>query len=75
MYFFAQNFCKEKGQLFSIYLVLASSERFIVDFWRADRIMINNFLSFHQIVALCIIIVIIILNVMRVIIQRKIFQK
>jgi phosphatidylglycerol---prolipoprotein diacylglyceryl transferase len=54
MFLFAQHHVKKNGQLFAIYLTLAATERFVVDFWRADRIMITNYLSFHQIVALCI---------------------
>ncbi len=59
MYFIAQKICTKNGQLFTTYLILAALERFVVDFWRADRIMISNMMSFHQLVALCIIIVII----------------
>jgi phosphatidylglycerol:prolipoprotein diacylglycerol transferase len=47
------------GQLFSLYLVCASLERFIVDFWRADRTFFDNpayaILSINQWVALGII--------------------
>ncbi|HEX4068890.1 MAG TPA: prolipoprotein diacylglyceryl transferase family protein [Candidatus Babeliales bacterium] len=60
MYFIAQYKYTRNGQLFTIYLTLAALERFFVDFWRADRIMIGNLLSFHQIVALCIILALII---------------
>jgi phosphatidylglycerol---prolipoprotein diacylglyceryl transferase len=59
MYFIAQKICTKNGQLFTTYLILAALERFVVDFWRADRIMIGNIVSFHQVVALCIIVVII----------------
>jgi phosphatidylglycerol:prolipoprotein diacylglycerol transferase len=59
IYFIGQRICKKNGELFTMYLTLAGLERFFVDFWRADRIMIGNFLSFHQIVALCIIVTII----------------
>lgn len=55
MYFIAQHRYTKNGQLFTMYLSLAALERFFVDFWRADRIMIGNILSFHQLVALCII--------------------
>jgi phosphatidylglycerol:prolipoprotein diacylglycerol transferase len=64
MYFVAQRVCTKDGQLFITYLTLAALERFCVDFWRADRIMIGNFLSFHQVVALCIIIALIIFQYM-----------
>jgi phosphatidylglycerol:prolipoprotein diacylglycerol transferase len=60
MYFIGQRICKKNGELFIMYLTLACLERFFVDFWRADRIMIDNHISFHQIVALCIIIFLII---------------
>jgi phosphatidylglycerol---prolipoprotein diacylglyceryl transferase len=65
MYFVAQRICTRDGQLFTAYLTLAAAERFCVDFWRADRIMIGNFLSFHQLVALCIIIALIIFQYIR----------
>lgn len=60
MYFIAQHHSKKNGEIFAIYLTLAASERFFVDFWRADRIMITHYLSFHQLVALGIILVMVI---------------
>lgn len=55
MFFIAQNRLSKPGQLFTLYLILASTERFSVDFLRADRIMIgNSFLSFHQLIAIII---------------------
>lgn len=54
MYCIGQKILKKPGELFATYLMLVSSERFIVDFWRDERIMINNFLSFYQLVALII---------------------
>ncbi|HSC25528.1 MAG TPA: prolipoprotein diacylglyceryl transferase [Candidatus Babeliales bacterium] len=58
MYFVVQPLCKKNGQIFGIYLIFASLERFWVDFWRSDRILIGNFfLSLHQIIA-CIIIIV-----------------
>ncbi|HLW72488.1 MAG TPA: prolipoprotein diacylglyceryl transferase [Candidatus Babeliales bacterium] len=71
MYFVGQRICKKNGELFALYLMLVSSERFFVDFWRADRIMIGNFLSFHQLVALTIIIAIIIYYAVTKIISTK----
>ena len=62
MYFIAQHRYKKNGQLFSLYLIFAASERFIVDFWRAERIMMTHFLSFHQLIALCIIFIVIVSN-------------
>lgn len=56
IYFIGQRICKKDGDLFTMYITFAALERFFVDFWRADRIMIGNYFSFHQIVALCIII-------------------
>ena len=63
MYYVGQRIFKKPGKLFATYLTLAALERFFVDFWRADRIMVNRYVSFHQIVALCIIIAIIIFSV------------
>lgn len=54
MYFLGQKIFKKPGQLFAAYLFLAACERFIIDFWRADRIMITSWLSFYQIIALAI---------------------
>lgn len=54
MYFIGQTYLKKTGQLFSAYLILAAVERFTIDFWRAQRVMVNEYLSFHQIVALAI---------------------
>ncbi len=71
MYFVGQRMCTKDGQLFSLYLTLVTLERFFVDFWRADRIMIGNILSFHQIVALCIIMAIIIFNYTCITMNKK----
>jgi len=56
MYYIAQHQLKKKGQLFFLYLLLISFERFIIDFLRADRIMVTHYLSIHQLIALGIII-------------------
>jgi len=49
--FFSKYF-KQPGQLLAIYLMLSSTERFLVDFWRADQEFFDaeflQFLSFHQ---------------------------
>ena len=53
------------GQMFSIYLILSSLERFIIDFWRNDRIidgaygsLINtHYFSLHQWIALSLVLV------------------
>lgn len=37
MYFYAQHSFKKTGQLVSLYLLLISFERFVVDFWRDDQ--------------------------------------
>lgn len=52
MYGVLQHIFKKPGQLLFWYLILESSERFFIDFLRADRIMVNTFLSYHQIIAL-----------------------
>ncbi len=55
MFFVAQNRLQKPGQLFTLYLMLASLERFIIDFLRADRIMLgNSWISFHQLIAIII---------------------
>ncbi len=56
MYFVGQRIFKKTGELFAMYLMLAAIERFFVDFLRAERIMINTYLSFYQLVALIILI-------------------
>ncbi len=71
MYFIAQRICTKDGQLFTTYLTLAALERFCVDFWRADRIMVGDFLSFHQLVALSIIAALIIFQYTLITINRK----
>lgn len=62
LYFIGQKKLKRPGELFTAYLALVSLERFYVDFWRADRIMITNQFSFHQLVAYAIFVAIIILS-------------
>lgn len=56
MYFVAAKRFAKPGQLMLIYLVLASIERFTVDFWRADREFFLGerwqLLSIHQYIAL-----------------------
>ena len=53
MYFCAQHKFKHPGQLLGIYLVLAGLERFMVDFWRADReLLLNCPLGLQQLIAL-----------------------
>ena len=47
-----QKRLKKSGLIFASYLMLESSERFLVDFLRADREMITAHLSLHQFVAL-----------------------
>ncbi len=57
-YFALQYYFKKPGQLFFSYLFLMSMERFIVDFWRADREFLTisgfEFLSIPQAVAIII---------------------
>ena len=62
MYCIAPYFINKRGQLLSIYLMLTSTERFIVDFWRADRIFIKTYgllhlISVHQLIAFIIFVV------------------
>lgn len=54
LYLFAQYHFKKAGQLFCVYLILMSIERFIIDFWRADREFISliSILSLAQLLAL-----------------------
>lgn len=52
MYGILQYLFKKPGQLLFWYLILESTERFFIDFLRADRIMVTEFLSYHQIIAL-----------------------
>ncbi|HEB41597.1 MAG TPA: prolipoprotein diacylglyceryl transferase [Candidatus Dependentiae bacterium] len=56
MYFVLQKILHKSGQLVTTYLMLASTERFIVDFWRADNLFPFDFLpfSFAQLIALVI---------------------
>lgn len=52
MYFIGQKVLKKTGQLFVAYLIFVALERFITDFWRAERIMVTDWLSFHQLIAI-----------------------
>jgi len=54
MYFFARHHLHKKGQLISTFLFFQGAERFIVDFWRADRLLLARipFLSLHQCIAI-----------------------
>jgi len=56
IYFILQKILLKPGQLVTTYLMLSSTERFIIDFWRADRIFPFDFLalSFTQLIALII---------------------
>jgi len=57
MFFYAQHHYKKPGLLFCNYLILTSLERFLIDFLRADHADIYGiFLSFHQIIALLLLI-------------------
>ncbi len=55
-YFLLQKIARNPGQLMGIYLMFVSFERFVVDFWRADRVFPAMqsiaFLSIYQILAL-----------------------
>jgi len=56
MLLIGKTYCKKNGQLITLYLMLASAERFTVDFWRGDRAFFKHallrFLSIHQWIAL-----------------------
>lgn len=54
MYFVFQHIFKRTGQLTCLYLMLSSTERFFVDFWRGDRTVLPDSyyaLSIYQIIA------------------------
>jgi phosphatidylglycerol:prolipoprotein diacylglycerol transferase len=54
LFFLLQHRTHYDGQLFALYVCLVSAERFIVDFWRAERTFSNGFLpflSFNQVIA------------------------
>jgi len=61
MYWFFQYRFKKPGQLLAIYLAASSMERFVVDFWRADRIFFDaemlQLLSVNQWIAFGIILI------------------
>ncbi|RTL07425.1 prolipoprotein diacylglyceryl transferase [Candidatus Dependentiae bacterium] len=46
----------KNGTIFCLYLLCVSTERFVIDFWRADRCMTNSLLSYNQYIALGLII-------------------
>lgn len=54
MFLYAQYRYVRKGQLVFIYIVLSAAERFVVDFWRNDRVFVMGctYFSFFQIVAI-----------------------
>jgi len=52
MKYFFQTILKKPGQLATTYLILISLERFIIDFWRDDRILSTPYFSYNQWVAL-----------------------
>lgn len=56
LYFVLQRYLKKPGQLFGAYFILAGFDRFIIDFWRADRIYFDaswsSALSMHQWIAI-----------------------
>jgi len=58
MRFIAIKLCNRPGQLITLYLILASVERFSIDFWRADRLFFKatafSVFSVQQWLALCI---------------------
>lgn len=52
LYFVVQKYLKKPGQLLSAYIILASLDRFIVDFFRGDQVFfestVSNVLSLYQ---------------------------
>ena len=58
MYYFFRKHRTKPGQLIAIYLALSATERFVVDFWRADQEFLDakylQFFSLHQWVSLLI---------------------
>ncbi len=52
MYFAQEKLCKKRGQLIGCFFFLIGLERFSVDFFRANRIMISIILSTSQMIAL-----------------------
>ncbi len=51
-YFIGRYYLKKQGQLLYSYIFLIASERFIVDFWRGDRVADTWNISLNQYVAL-----------------------
>lgn len=56
LYCIVQKVTKKPGQLTALYLMLISMERFLIDFWRADRMfsLASDTLSTNQLFALAI---------------------
>jgi phosphatidylglycerol:prolipoprotein diacylglycerol transferase len=56
MYYVFRNRFTKPGQLISIFLMLSSTERFMIDFWRADQEFFDikhlQFLAIHQWISL-----------------------
>lgn len=53
LYFYVQDRVRFQGQLASMYLVCIGIERFVVDFWRADReFHVTSIISFNQVIAI-----------------------
>lgn len=48
---YARHLFKKPGQCTMLYIMLISLERFIIDFWRAERTMIFEHISYNQLVA------------------------
>ncbi len=52
MYFLVDLVFKKPGQLVGSYFLLIGVERFFVDFFRAERVMVNEFFSTSQIISI-----------------------
>ncbi len=51
LFYYLQHKVRYTGQLVSVYLILEGTERFIIDFWRAQRPMMGTLFSADQCVA------------------------
>jgi len=56
MYFYVRKQKYTPGMITVLYLILISTERFLVDFWRDSRCIVTPFFSYNQIVAIGIVV-------------------
>lgn len=59
LYFWGQRYLRKPGQILAAYLIFIATERFVVDFWRADRVFTKIFpiFSVNQIIAFALIVI------------------